>query len=65
MSNTTTSTPAEYYAQLTANVEAWYADRIDHAAFRAAQRALWAAIEASDCKDAVLALLRAAMRKDA
>lgn len=54
-----TTAPAEYHAQLTENVDAWYADTIDFDAFRAAQRAIWAEVEASDCKDAVLTLLRA------
>ena len=58
METTPTNQPAEYHAQLTANVDAWYADAIDHDTFRANQRAMWATIEASDCKDAVLALLR-------
>lgn len=58
MRRMTSKTATKFYAKLTANTDAWYADAIDHPTFRANQRVLWDSIDAAGCRDDVLALLR-------
>lgn len=56
----TTTKAQDFAATLRGNVGDWYADRIDHATFRARQRETWDAIVAAVpiVHDAVLAILR-------
>jgi len=56
----TTTKAQDFAATLRGNVGDWYADRIDHATFRARQRETWDAIVAAGpiVHDAVLAILR-------
>ena len=53
-------TAAQFLEDITANVDAWYADRIDYETFGARQRATWDAIEEADpgIKARVLEALR-------
>ncbi len=55
-----TTKAQDFAAALRGNVDDWYADRIDHATFRARQRETWDAIVAAGAlvHDAVLAILR-------
>jgi hypothetical protein len=43
-----TKTAKRFLAELNANVDAWYAGRIDYEAFGARQRATWDAVHAAE-----------------
>lgn len=53
-------TAAQFLEDLTGNVDAWYADRIDYETFGARQRAAWDEIDAAgpEIKDHVLRAIR-------
>lgn len=55
-----TSAAKQFLAELSANVDAWYADEIDYEAFGARQRATWDAIHAAGpaIEEQVLRVLR-------
>ena len=55
-----TKTAVKFLAELKANIDAWYADEIDHATFSERQRVIWDAIGAAgpDVDEEVARVLR-------
>jgi hypothetical protein len=51
-------TAADYARALLANVDAWYADEIDHETFRARNRVIWDQAQAAGLVRAVAAIVK-------